>query len=318
MTTPPESPGAMPGLVVALVNNMPVAAMEATEDQFRGLLTAGPGVTVELFRLDELDDPTGRHRSASVLVEALRDSPAGSVSSGVDAVVVTGTEPRCARFADEVYWASLVALLDVLRTGAVPSYLSCLAAHAELEHAHGVPRRRLPAKLSALVCQPVIADPLTRGLGARVCFPHSRVNDVAPADLAAAGFRLLVGDGAGWTIAAGGRPGRPVLLAQGHPEYGPASLLREYRRDVRRYLTGERPDYPPLPRDHLPGPVRRSLEHFARQARAARDPAMMEAFPPVVASALGHPWHDAARTLVGNWLEEVRRRPAARRRALRA
>ena len=43
------------------------------------------------------------------------------------------------------------------------------------------------------------------------------------------------------------------LFFQGHPEYEATTLLREYRRDVGRYLRGERDDYPGLPLDYFDG-----------------------------------------------------------------
>ena len=41
--------------------------------------------------------------------------------------------------------------------------------------------------------------------------------------------------------------GPEVVLVQGHPEYDPSSLLREYHRDARRYVHHERDDLPCLP-----------------------------------------------------------------------
>ena len=41
------------------------------------------------------------------------------------------------------------------------------------------------------------------------------------------------------------------LFLQGHPEYEPATLLREYRRDIGRYLRGERDGYPAMPRGYF-------------------------------------------------------------------
>ena len=34
---------------------------------------------------------------------------------------------------------------------------------------------------------------------------------------------------------------------QGHPEYNINSLLKEYKREVMRYFTDQRTDYPPEP-----------------------------------------------------------------------
>ena len=58
----------------------------------------------------------------------------------------------------------------------------------------------------------------------------------------------------GWTVAGRRRGGSTLVLAQGHPEYSGTILLREYRRDVSRYLDGTRPELPILPRRCIDGP----------------------------------------------------------------
>ena len=41
------------------------------------------------------------------------------------------------------------------------------------------------------------------------------------------------------------------VFFQGHPEYESDTLLREYRRDVGRYIKGEAPRYPLMPRSYF-------------------------------------------------------------------
>ena len=69
------------------------------------------------------------------------------------------------------------------------------------------------------------------------------------------------------------------VFLQGHPEYDPTTLLREYRRDVGRFLRREREGYPALPRHYLDAPSERSLEAFRRRALSARNPELLEGFP---------------------------------------
>ena len=55
-----------------------------------------------------------------------------------------------------------------------------------------------------------------------------------------AGRRLRGGhsesDAVGWSVITRADGGTEVVLVQGHPEYDPSSLLREYHRDARRYV----------------------------------------------------------------------------------
>ena len=48
-------------------------------------------------------------------------------------------------------------------------------------------------------------------------------------------------------------PGGSLLICfQGHPEYDELALLKEYRRDVGRYLRAERAAWPDMPQGYFP------------------------------------------------------------------
>jgi homoserine O-succinyltransferase/O-acetyltransferase len=94
------------------------------------------------------------------------------------------------------------------------------------------------------------------------------------------------------------------VLCQGHPEYGTLSLLREYRRDVRRSLFG-RGTYPRLPEGYLTPQATATLEWFARRAAAENgSPSeQWESFPyDEVAGGVTKTWADVSATLYRNWL----------------
>ena len=57
----------------------------------------------------------------------------------------------------------------------------------------------------------------------------------------------LHSDAVGWSVATKTVDRCRVVVMQGHPEYGRASLLREYQRDARRYVRHERDELPRLP-----------------------------------------------------------------------
>ena len=101
-----------------------------------------------------------------------------------------------------------------------------------------------------------------------------------------------------------------MVLVQGHPEYDPSSLVREYHRDVRRYAGHERDEVPCLPAS-LRGP--RGLEPLQRLqerlARGERDPALVESFPFDEAGARATwPWRGVATRLYGNLLAALPKR----------
>jgi homoserine O-succinyltransferase len=60
------------------------------------------------------------------------------------------------------------------------------------------------------------------------------------------------------------------LFFQGHPEYEPDTLLREYRRDVDRYLNYESDNYPHLPEGYIDDTAAAALLDFRERAMASR------------------------------------------------
>lgn len=297
---------------IALVNTMPDAAFEDTERQFTGLLTAGAEGRPMHISLYTIPD---KNRS-EVIRQVLADRYQGLGAlyrHPPDAVVVTGSEPRQFDLRDEVTWVSLSGLLRWARRSTSAVLLSCLAAHASLLTVNGVERERLGAKYSGVYPQRVNpSHPLTQNMGP-VSFPHSRIHDVPTPAVEEHGYTVLLSsDQVGWTAAASDRGCLTVLL-QGHPEYSPTTLLREYRRDVRRYLTGRVRDYPRMPTGYLDLGGVRQLEAFERAALAGeRDATLLESFPfESCAQRIAVDWQEPMERLAGNWFTEVRRKKAA-------
>ena len=216
-----------------------------------------------------------------------------------DALIVTGTEPTQVEMRFEAYWPYLARLLEWAADHVRTTLLSCLASHASLLLFDGIERMPRPVKCSG-VFGGIVADrldPLATGLPDVVRIPHSRVNDVPEAALVDAGYRIVVGtgrSGAGWSVAAREQGDGLFVLCQGHPEYGTLSLLREYRRDVRRFLFGRGAvPYPRLPDGYLGEEAVETLIEFERRAHATdMDP--RELWPTF-------PFDDVAATVENSW-----------------
>jgi homoserine O-succinyltransferase/O-acetyltransferase len=293
---------------VGFVNNMPDGAFDETERQYLRLLcpgTAPSGLQVSRYVMPGIErgaDTRRRILRRYRPIDALyADSP--------DALIVTGTEPRRADLRDEAYWAQLASLLRWAE-GCVPvTLLSCLASHGALLALDGIERRPLPAKLSGVFSQrPRPTHPLVEGL-ASVSFPHSRANDVPTELLGECGYVVLVdAPGIGWTVAARERDGRLLVLLQGHPEYSPTALLREYRRDVRRFVEGTALLYPPIPEGYLDTEGVALLEGFRCAGGPSGRPDMAD-FPFHAAAAhIAVSWQLDSERLLQNWLAEAHRR----------
>jgi homoserine O-succinyltransferase len=301
-------------LQVGLVNNMPDSALEATERQFRELLDAAAGageIDLRFYSLPEI--PRGeagkRHLDNGYLpVDEL-------FKSGADALIVTGTEPRAADLTAEPYWQHLIGLIDWAEREKVSCVWSCLAAHAAALHQDAIKRRPLADKCSGVYVHEVDrSNPLMRGVDGPVATPHSRWNELERGALERAGYQVLtVSAEAGVNLFMRER-GVLFLYFQGHPEYDTRALLKEYQRDIGRFLRGERPTYPTMPRGYFDGTSTALLSEFAAEAQKQRREALLSEFPfAAVAATLRNTWRAAGATIYGNWLERIAGNRAERR-----
>jgi homoserine O-succinyltransferase len=290
---------------------MPDSAFVSTEEQFRGLVMAGPdtaNVEFDLYTITELP----RSEVVAAVIESRYRDLEDLRAQPPDAMVVTGTQPLRPRLRDEPYWPHLARLLEWAATSVPTTMLSCMAAHAFTLLFDGIERVPRKAKCSGVFAGVVAnrRDPLARGLPDVVRIPHSRFNEVGEADLVKAGYRIVIGSGpsrAGWTVATCDRGDGLFVLCQGHPEYGTLSLLREYRRDIRCCLfgRGEAP-YPRVPVGYLTPEATASFESFARSVVAHDgDPSdLWGSFPyDDVAASVTNTWADVSATLYHNWLD---------------
>jgi homoserine O-succinyltransferase len=93
------------------------------------------------------------------------------------------------------------------------------------------------------------------------------------------------------------------VFFQGHPEYDPGALYREYRRDVGRFLSGTMDSYPEMPRGYFAADRARAFTEFRARAHRQRTRELLADFPVVDSpDALTPLWRDAAVRLYANWL----------------
>jgi homoserine O-succinyltransferase len=290
---------------------MPDGAFEDTERQFLELLDAASGCeTVAVTRYALAGVPRGERIEARI---AEQYRPVADMKTDPpDLLVLTGANPVEDHLTDEPHWAELADLLTWSTTSVSSVLLSCLSAHAGLAVFDGVDRGRLDAKCTGVFLQEVVAGhPLVDGLTGPVVLPHSRLNDIPEATVVGAGYRVALRnrDG-GWSVADRTVGRARVVLVQGHPEYDPSSLLREYQRDARRYVTGERDDLPRLPEQCTTGvdwDRLRTLQQ--RLVDGERRPDLVESFPfDEVGARASWPWRTPATKLYANWLAGVPQR----------
>lgn len=293
----------MPALEVGLVNNMPDAALRATERQFIDLLGAAAGdtlVRLHLFSLPELSrGPAARAhmRSAYADLEQFKNGR-------LDALIVTGSEPIKPVLSQEPYWQALTEVVDWAEQHTISTIWSCLAAHAAVLHLDGIGRHRLPAKRFGLYEFVRTGDhPMLDGIRSPMRVPHSRWNDLAEDDLRAHGYEVLTRSAEAGVDIFAKQWNSLFLFLQGHPEYNSDTLFREYRRDMTRYLRGERDSIPDPPVHYFDARSETALGRFGLRAKAERNPDLAARLPDcgTLTEAIDA-WRASAVQIYRNWL----------------
>lgn len=284
---------------IGLVNNMPDAAMRATELQFARLLKEAAqefDVRLHLFAMPEIP----RGEMARSRMEGFYADVATLSDAQMDGLIVTGAEPRTEALDREQYWEALTRLIDWAATATVSTLFSCLAAHAAVLHLDGIKRRPLPKKISGVF--PSLRandDPLLTGFPARIATPHSRKNGLPEGELASRRYRILsrLTDGSADIFIRDGKS-RLVFL-QGHPEYGAETLGREFLRDMARFLKGEGPR-PGIPENYFDRVTENAL-----QALDGRDSGIDDYNEVVMAAVPLQSWRVNALRLYANWITGI-------------
>jgi len=186
---------------------------------------------------------------------------------------------------------------------------SCLATHAVLQFRYGRKRRPLGYKRWGVYSHRVVdlRHPLVMGVNTRFDVPHSRFNDISREQFETAGLRVLVeSEEAGVHLAVSEDLFR-IVFFQAHPEYDTISLLKEYKREVLRFASGEIDDYPPFPENYFSPQNRAILEEYAAQVRRARDRGQPVADMPeaLIEPRLDNTWHDSAEAVLNNWMGKI-------------
>jgi homoserine O-succinyltransferase len=293
-------------LQVALINNMPDPALEDTELQFFELLDAASGdlpVLIKLYSLPEIIRSDRAQLHLSSFYFGIDDL----LNSKFDGVIITGTEPRQPKLRDEPYWRTLTNVFDWAERNTTSAVLSCLAAHASVLHSDGIERRPLGDKQFGVFEYQKSGDhALTAGAGNAntIRFPHSRWNEVREDALTSHGYSVLDSSPeAGVNLFIKQKQQSLFVHFQGHPEYFNRTLLKEFRRDIRRFLTRERETYPSMPNGYFDSETCRLLNEFRKNAESHRQEELMDVFPEnAIGDTLQNTWNSSAMTIYRNWL----------------
>jgi homoserine O-succinyltransferase len=298
--------GASNCITIGLINNMPDAALEATERQFLSLLdSVSEGIQVRLsfHALPNVprDEVGARH------VGAFYSSVENLWGKNLDGLIVTGREPMTSDLRGEPYWDSFAEVLEWSKENTYSTVWSCLAAHAAVLYLDGIGRIKSKDKYCGVFeCARLSDHPLTTDAPSCFNLPHSRWNGIPEDALRTFGYSVLTRS-SDFNVDTFVKKYKSLFVFfQGHPEYDANSLLLEYRRDVGRYLRGEANTYPLIPRDYFDERTAIALKTLQNKAMSpTSDDLLAEVTATLKNSRIENTWRATATCIYRNWLDYI-------------
>ncbi|MEY4210947.1 MAG: hypothetical protein RLZ92_1328 [Pseudomonadota bacterium] len=295
-------------LHIGLLNIMPDAALEATERQFFRLVGACNQIAqfhVHPFTIQGLE----RGPDALAHIEKYYESFEQIKQDGLDALIISGANVTHDHLQDEAFWQPLTEVFEWAKQNVTSILCSCLATHALIQHCYGVERTRLPAKRWGVYSHKVVdrTHPLIAEINTRFDVPHSRFNEVFESEMKQHGLKVLVASQQAGVHLAVSPDGFRIVYFQGHPEYDDISLLKEYKREVLRFYSGERDDYPPFPEHYFDSEGQALLANYAEHVKTAKAKGLVLDRMPEdqIIPHLDNTWRDTAKAVFNNWLGKV-------------
>ena len=292
-------------LHIGFLNMMPDAALEATERQFIKLV--GNCNRIAQFYVYPFSLPgLTRSPETQAYIDEYYFDFEGLKQQGLDALVITGANVASPDLQLEAFWQPLIEVVRWAETNVTSILCSCLATHALLKHRHNIDRQPLPAKRWGVYSHRTVQGdhPLLRGINTRFDAPHSRFNEITRAQLEAEGLTVLAESAEGGVHMAVSPDGFRVVYFQGHPEYDSNSLLKEYKREVLRFLRGELAKLPPYPEFYFSPEAAAIADRFVNVAAGAmsRGEVTPDFLEREIEPLLDNTWGDTAKAIFNNWL----------------
>ncbi len=292
-------------LHVGLLNMMPDAALIATEIQFMRLVGScnqiaqffvHPFTVQGLPRSNETGDYIDRYYRSFEEIQ----------TTGIDALIITGANVTNPSLDQEPFWKPLGEVVSWARQNVTSVLCSCLATHSLVKQLYHIDRQLMPAKLWGVYPHRIVSKkhPLLRDINSRFDVPHSRFNAVNREPMERAGLTILIESDVAGVHMAVSPDQYSMVYFQGHPEYDTTSLLKEYKREVNRFVAGDRVDYPPYPELYFNDDAAIIAERYRETVFGALEadnevPAFPDAY---IEPLLDNTWRDTAKSIFNNWL----------------
>ena len=297
-------------LHIGFLNMMPDAALKVTEQQFMRLIGSSNQIAqffVHLFSIPGLP----RSADTQKYIDEFYTSFDQIKKEGLDALIITGANVTNPNLEHEPFWNPLQEVINWATENVTSVLCSCLATHAIVKALHHIDRLPLQNKRWGVYTHRIQSPdhPLLRNINTRFDVPHSRNNDISRAQLEAANFKILVDSEDGGVHMAVSPDQLRIVYLQGHPEFDRNSLLKEYKREVIRFINGERETYPPHPEHYFNQSITTIADQYHQKVLESHDSGKkVPEFPEKkIEPHLDNTWRDTGKAIFNNWLGLVYR-----------
>ena len=295
-------------LHIGFLNMMPDAALEATERQFFRLIGACNQIAqfhIHPFTIEGLP----RGKEARNHINQYYETFDQLKKDGLDALIISGANVTHEHLQDEDFWQPLSEVFSWAKQNVTSILCSCLATHALIQYCYGIERTRLANKRWGVFAHKVIdrKHPLIAEINTRFDVPHSRYNEVFQEDLEQHGVKILVSSKEAGVHLAVSPDGFRIVFFQGHPEYDAISLMKEYKREIMRFIKQEIDQYPPFPEHYFTTEIQVVCHYYAEHVKkAVKNQQTALPFPEQEINIyLDNTWRDTAKAVFNNWLGKV-------------
>ncbi len=292
---------------IGFLNMMPERAFVATERQFLRLAAVSECyVHIHPFTLDGLQ----WQGDVFEYVSDNYDSYSQVQSLALDGLIMTGANPGESNLKAEAFWPQYEMVIRWANDHVPTIMCSCLASHAVLQVLYGIERTRCkPTKRWGVYSHTLVDDmhQLSEGLDLVFDVPRSHVFEMTAEQLTACKIRVVaMSEQADFHLAVS-EDGFKWIFLQGHPEYDAVSLLKEYKREVYRFVDRQISDYPQYPLNYFGTDEKAELEAYKTELIRARERGLaIPDFPESkLTSFLRNTWSEQGKILFSNWIGRI-------------
>ncbi len=300
---PNQIDDSLPSIKIGFLNMMPDTALAATERQFLRLLTSNKNVNC-YFHPFGIAGVERAEQSEAHIDKYYIDFDSLKLIN-IDALIITGANVSQPLLQNEKFWPELIGVLDWARGNVRSTICSCLATHAAVKVFYDIDRKHMGDKCWGVFSHQVSSaqNALVENVDTNIMMCHSRFNDISQQEFSEHNIDVLI-DSPQVGVQLACEKDLSTVYFQGHPEYDDISLLKEYKREIIRYLSQQRDDYPPVPQNYFNQVSLDRVENYKRLVKqTGANSELLEKFPESeLSQVLDNPWRKSAHTIFSNWL----------------